>query len=242
MVAAGFAVGAKKGAEKTPETKTTGTKATELKTELHKVSYILGANVGRSFKQGRLKTIEYDAFVQGMKDVFAKKDLAFTPKQMQAIMTAFGKKKKEELDNIGKTNTTEGKAFLAENAKKKGVITLKSGLQYKIIKNGTGAIPKATDTVEAVYKGTLIDGTVFDASSLHKGPSIFGVGGVIKGWTEALQLMPVGSKWILYIPGHGNLAYGSNGNGDDIGPNATLIFEIELVKIMPPKIDLPNFR
>ncbi len=123
----------------------------------------------------------------------------------------------------------DGKTFLAENAKKTGVVVLPSGLQYKIVKAGTGAIPKATDTVTTHYTGTLIDGTVFDSSVQRGQPASFPVNGVIKGWQEALQLMPVGSKWQLYIPS--DLAYGSRGAGGVIGPNSTLVFDIELISI-----------
>jgi len=126
-------------------------------------------------------------------------------------------------------NQKEGEVFLAENKKKKGVITLPSGLQYQVIKEGTGKIPKATDTVTTHYRGTLIDGTEFDSSYKRGEPASFPVNGVIKGWTEALQLMKVGSKWQLFIPS--NLAYGPQGAGQAIGPNATLIFEIELLSI-----------
>ena len=127
-------------------------------------------------------------------------------------------------------NKKDGDAFLAANKGKEGVVTLPSGLQYKIVKEGTGPKPTAQDTVECNYKGTLIDGTEFDSTAKHGGkPATFPVGGVIKGWTEALQLMPVGSKWQLFIPG--DLAYGQRGAGGVIGPNATLIFEVELVSI-----------
>jgi FKBP-type peptidyl-prolyl cis-trans isomerase FklB len=126
-------------------------------------------------------------------------------------------------------NQKEGEVFLAENKKKKGVVTLPSGLQYHVITAGTGKIPKATDTVTTHYRGTLIDGTEFDSSYKRGEPASFPVNGVIKGWTEALQLMKVGSKWQLFIPS--NLAYGPQGAGQVIGPSATLIFEIELLSI-----------
>ena len=129
----------------------------------------------------------------------------------------------------GDVNKAKGDAFLAANKAKDGVVTLPSGLQYKIVTPGTGAKPKLSDSVVCHYRGTLIDGTEFDASSKHGGPATFPVNQVIKGWTEALQLMPVGSKWQLYIPSE--LAYGSRGAGGDIGPNSTLIFDIELLSI-----------
>jgi len=133
-----------------------------------------------------------------------------------------------ERKDISKINLKEGKAFLAENKEKEGVVTLESGLQYKVLKEGTGPFPKATDRVKTHYVGTLIDGTKFD-SSIGKEPITFSVNGVILGWTEALQLMKVGSKWKLFIPSE--LAYGENGAGNRIGPNAVLIFEVELISI-----------
>jgi FKBP-type peptidyl-prolyl cis-trans isomerase FklB len=138
-------------------------------------------------------------------------------------------KQKEE----GAANKKDGDAFLAANKGKDGVVTLPSGLQYKILKQGNGPKPTANDTVECNYRGTLIDGKEFDASSKHGGPASFPVGGVIKGWTEALQLMPVGSKWQLFVPA--DLAYGDRGAGADIGPDATLIFEVELLSIKNDK-------
>ena len=227
MVAAGFAIGAKNGAEKTPATKTT-----ELKTEMDKVSYIIGTNIGRSFKQGGLDDLSFDAFLKGIKDVFANKDLAISEPEMKQVMEAFQKKMTAKMQaeqaTVGAKNTKDGAAFLAENGKKEGVVTLPSGLQYKVIKEGTGGKLKATDNFKALYKGSLIDGTVFDSSEKHGGkPLDMPVGKVIPGWTEALQIMPIGSKWILYIPG--KLAYGPRGSGALIGPNAALIFEIELI-------------
>jgi FKBP-type peptidyl-prolyl cis-trans isomerase FklB len=130
---------------------------------------------------------------------------------------------------LGEKNKKEGEAFLAENKKKEGVTTLPSGLQYKIMKEGDGQIPKSTDTVTVHYRGTLIDGTEFDSSYTRGQPATFPVKGVIAGFSEALQLMKVGSKWQLFIPS--NLAYGERGAGDDIGPNASLIFDIELISI-----------
>jgi FKBP-type peptidyl-prolyl cis-trans isomerase len=139
------------------------------------------------------------------------------------------KKQEEKMAVAGSENKTKGDAFLAANKTKDGVVTLASGLQYKIITPGTGPKPSATDTVVCNYRGTLIDGTEFDASSKHGGPQTFPVNQVIPGWTEALQLMPVGSKWQLFIPS--NLAYGAHSPGDPIGPDSTLVFDIELVSI-----------
>jgi FKBP-type peptidyl-prolyl cis-trans isomerase FklB len=142
--------------------------------------------------------------------------------------------KQQELAKIvGEKNQKEGEAFLAENKKKEGVITLPSGLQYKVIKAGSGNKPKATDTVSVHYQGTLVNGTEFDSSYRRGQPVSFPVNGVIPGWTEALQLMEAGAKWQIVIPS--NLAYGDRGAGPQIGPNATLIFEIELISIQEPK-------
>ena len=142
-------------------------------------------------------------------------------------------KQQQEIAAISEKNKKEGAAFLAANKTKEGVKTTASGLQYKVVKPGTGPKPKATDTVKTTYKGSLIDGSVFDSSDQHGGSATFPVNGVIKGWTEALQLMEVGSKWQIFVPAE--LAYGERGAGDVIGPNATLIFEVELLSIEPPK-------
>jgi FKBP-type peptidyl-prolyl cis-trans isomerase FklB len=145
-------------------------------------------------------------------------------------MAAF---QKEMIAKLGEKNKAEGEAFLAENKKKEGVKTLPSGLQYKVIKAGTGKKPKVTDTVTTHYRGTLMNGTEFDSSYRRGQPVSFQVNGVIPGWTEALQLMEEGAKWQLFIPS--NLAYGERGAGRDIGPNATLVFEIELLSIEEKK-------
>src|SRR5208282_3574512 len=145
------------------------------------------------------------------------------------------KEQQEKAHQAAATNKTEGEAFLAANKSKDGVVTLPSGLQYKILTAGTGPKPTASDSVVCNYRGTLINGTEFDSSYKRGQPATFGVGQVIKGWTEALQLMPVGSKWQLFIPS--SLAYGERGAGADIGPNATLIFEVELVSIQDKNAD-----
>jgi FKBP-type peptidyl-prolyl cis-trans isomerase FklB len=138
-------------------------------------------------------------------------------------------KQQAKMQVAGDANKKEGEAFLADNKSKEGVVALPSGLQYKVLKEGNGPKPTATDSVVCNYRGTLINGTEFDSSTKHGGPATFPVNGVIKGWTEALQLMPVGSKWQLFVPS--DLAYAERGAGADIGPNATLIFEVELVSI-----------
>src|SRR5208337_3618840 len=149
---------------------------------------------------------------------------------MMALQNDLRQKQEAKAQQAGQTNKTEGEAFLAANKTKEGVVTLPDGLQYKVLKAGTGPKPTANDSVVCNYKGTFIDGTEFDSSDKHGGqPATFTVGQVIKGWTEALQLMPVGSKWQLFIPS--DLAYGQRGAGADIAPNATLIFELELLSI-----------
>jgi FKBP-type peptidyl-prolyl cis-trans isomerase FklB len=145
------------------------------------------------------------------------------------FQTEMHQKQQEKMQQAGATNKKEGDAFLAANKSKEGVVTLPSGLQYKILTAGTGPKPKSSDSVVCNYKGTLIDGKEFDSSYKRGQPATFPVAGVIKGWTEALQLMPVGSKWQLFVPS--DLAYAERGSGPDIGPNATLIFEVELLSI-----------
>jgi FKBP-type peptidyl-prolyl cis-trans isomerase FklB len=203
-----------------------------LKTEKEKVSYIIGVNIGRNLKTQSVD-VDPDMVSKGMKDVASSGKLLMTDEEMKATMTAFQqemmKKRQEELEKVGGKNKAEGEAFLAANKKKPGVITLPSGLQYKVITKGKGKSPKATDKVTVNYRGTLIDGTEFDSSYKRGEPASFPVNGVIKGWTEALQLMKEGSKWELFIPP--DLAYGEKGAGNVIGPNATLIFEVELLSV-----------
>jgi FKBP-type peptidyl-prolyl cis-trans isomerase FklB len=205
---------------------------TVLKTEKEKVSYIIGVNIGRNLKTQSVD-VDPDMVSKGMKDVASSGKLLMTDEEMKATMTAFQqemmKKRQEELEKVGGKNKAEGEAFLAANKKKPGVITLPSGLQYKVITKGKGKSPKATDKVTVNYRGTLIDGTEFDSSYKRGEPASFPVNGVIKGWTEALQLMKEGSKWELFIPP--DLAYGEKGAGNVIGPNATLIFEVELLSV-----------
>ncbi len=203
-----------------------------LKSEKEKISYIIGVNIGRNLKAQSVE-VDPDMISQGLKDVSSGGKLLMTDDEMKETMTAFQKemmkKHEEELKKAGEKNKAEGEAFLAANKKKPGVVTLPSGLQYKVIKEGKGKSPKATDIVTVNYKGTLVDGTEFDSSFKRGQPATFPVNGVIKGWTEALQLMKEGSKWELFIPS--NLAYGERGAGKVIGPNATLIFEVELLSV-----------
>ncbi len=209
---------------------------TTLKDQKEKVSYGIGVDIGRVMqKQG--VAIDADLLAKGIKDAISGGKLMMSEQEIQETLTAFQKemRAKQEAANkaLGEKNKKEGEAFLAANKTKEGVKTLPDGLQYKILKAGTGKKPKATDTVVTQYRGTLIDGTEFDSSYRRGQPATFRVDGVIRGWTEALQLMEEGAKWMLYIPP--SLAYGDRGAGPQIGPNSTLIFEIELVSVQPQK-------
>jgi FKBP-type peptidyl-prolyl cis-trans isomerase FklB len=204
-----------------------------LKNQKDKISYIIGMDIGTNLKKQSID-IDSNILAKGVKDALAGTKPLLTEQEIQETMMAFQKEMMAKQEEIGKKNKKEGEAFLAENKKKEGVKTLPSGLQYKVIKAGTGKKPKLSDTVTAHYRGTLIDGTEFDSSYKRGQPATFPVsGGMIPGWTEALQLMEEGAKWQLFIPS--NLAYGEKGAGRDIGPNATLIFEIELVSIQEKK-------
>ena len=203
--------------------------ATALK---ERVSYFLGTDVGRSFSEGKLE-IKIDTFMEGLKDTLEKGKPKFTQAELEVAMHQFESEMQAKQMNVareaGATNATEGEKFLVENGKRKGVTTTESGLQYEVLKTGDGPKPKATDTVTVHYHGTLISGKVFDSSKDRGEPASFPVNGVIPGWVEALQLMPLGSKWKLFIPS--KLAYAERGAGRDIGPNTALIFEVELLKI-----------
>jgi FKBP-type peptidyl-prolyl cis-trans isomerase FklB len=207
-------------------------KELELKTDREKASYSIGMNLGKDFKSKEIE-IDADILAQGIKDVFSGGKVLLTEEESQKTLMALQQemmaKQEARSAEMTKKNKAEGEAFLAENAKKEGVKTLPSGLQYKIIEEGTGKTPSASDTVTVNYKGTLIDGTEFDSSYKRGQPATFPVGGVIAGWTEALQLMKEGAKWQLFIPA--DLAYGERGAGQLIGPNATLIFDVELISI-----------
>ena len=203
-----------------------------LESKKDKISYIIGYDIGSNFKKQAVD-VDPDIIVRGMKDALKGDKGVLSDEEVKEIMTAFNKelmeKRAEEAKVTGEKNKKEGDAFLAENMKKDGVKTLPSGLQYKVITEGTGKSPKATDTVTVNYRGTLIDGTEFDSSYKRGQPTSFPVNGVIKGWTEALQLMKEGGKWQLFIPS--SLAYGDRAVGNAIGPNATLIFDVELMSI-----------
>jgi FKBP-type peptidyl-prolyl cis-trans isomerase FklB len=209
-----------------------GADTPDLKTQKDKVSYSIGLDIGEKFKKQSID-IDPDFLARGIKDGLSDAKPLMTEEEIKTVMTAFEQELQSKalahMKEISDKNMKEGSAFLAENKKKEGVVTLPSGLQYKVIKAGTGKKPSATDSVTTQYRGTLVDGTEFDSSYKRGQPATFPVTGVIPGWTEALQLMPVGSKWELYIPS--NLAYGSRGAGQTIGPNAALIFEIELLSI-----------
>jgi FKBP-type peptidyl-prolyl cis-trans isomerase FklB len=205
-----------------------------LKTEQEKVSYIIGTQIARNFKAQDVE-VDLNALMLGLKDALEGKTLAMSQSEMQQVYTRFQQEMRAKIaakraEEAAK-NLAAGKAFLEENKTKEGVKVLPDGLQYKIITEGTGPTPTADDRVETNYRGTLIDGTEFDSSYKRNKPAEFAVKGVIKGWTEALQLMKVGAKWELYIPA--DLAYGERGR-PGIPPNSTLIFEIELLKIVEP--------
>lgn len=207
-------------------TMTLGTWAQNLKTSMDSISYGLGVLVGQNLKNQGFTKLDAAALSKGLQDVIGDKPLAVSAEQANKMVGEYLEKCKTE-QSAGIID--EGKKFLADNAKKPGVVTLPSGLQYTIIKDGTGPSPLATDKVTVHYTGTLLDGEVFDSSVERGEPATFPVNGVIKGWTEALQLMKVGSKWKLFIPS--DLAYGERGAGGKIKPFATLVFEVELLSI-----------
>ena len=228
-------------AAKKPASSSTASKSAApvaLTTQKQKNSYALGMSIGMGFqKQGIDKSIDTSLVVRGFRDSIGGAKTAMTEDEMKAalqqlrteVMSAQESKAKE----AGAANRKEGETFLAENKSKEGVKTLPDGLQYKVLTEGNGPKPASTDTVTVNYRGTLINGKEFDSSYKRGQPASFPVTGVIKGWTEALQLMPVGSKWQLFIPA--DLAYGDRGAGADIGPGDTLIFEVELLSIGEPK-------
>lgn len=210
------------------------------------LSYIIGFSMAQNLQQQLQRDgieVNADILTQAIRDAISGAEPRMNPESMQAFMMQFQRTMMARRQEQATKNLEAGKAFLDENAKKEGVKTLPSGLQYKVIKEGTGASPKATDTVQVNYEGRLIDGTVFDASSKHGDePAQFPVNGVIPGWTEALQLMKEGAQWEVYIPAA--LAYGPRSMGE-IPPNSTLIFNVELVKVLPGEdpgttVDIPQ--
>jgi FKBP-type peptidyl-prolyl cis-trans isomerase FklB len=203
-----------------------------LKTSKEKFSYALGMRMGASLHKQEVP-VDANILARGLKDSLAGGKTLLTDQEAQAaiaeVQNDLRNKQQEKMQMEGAANKKEGDAFLAANKAKDGVVTLPSGLEYKILKAGTGPKPTATDSVVCNYRGTLINGTEFDSSYKRGQPATFPVTGVIKGWTEALQLMPVGSKWQLFVPA--DLAYGERGPAPEIGPNSTLIFEVELLSI-----------
>jgi FKBP-type peptidyl-prolyl cis-trans isomerase len=203
-----------------------------LKTPKEKASYAMGMNFGAGLRK---QSIDIDPAIlaRGLRDAFSNGKTLLTEDEARAILTQLQsdlrKKQQDMAQQAGDANKKEGMAFLAANKSKDGIVALPSGLQYKVLQAGAGPKPAATDTVVCNYRGTLLDNAEFDSSYKRGQPATFPVNGVIKGWTEALQLMPVGSKWQLFIPAE--LAYGERGAGAQIGPNATLIFEVELLSI-----------
>lgn len=202
------------------------------KSEKERLSYTMGVEMGNNLKKQSID-VDPDVLFRGLKDVLSGSTLLMSDEEMLAVKNAFRqemmRKQAEEIQKLAEKNKKEGEAFLEENKKKEGVKTLSSGLQYKVIAEGTGRSPKATDTVTVNYRGTFVDGKEFDSSYKRGQPASFPVNGVIPGWTEALQLMKEGAKWQIAVPA--GLAYGEKGAGNIIGPNAVLIFDIELISI-----------
>ena len=215
-----------------PPAATATTSDKELPTEKDKVSYAIGMRVGAGLHHDGID-VDPNVLMRGLKDGLAGGQTLLTDEQAQATIGLLQNQIRQKMEaqraQEGEANKKEGDDFLAANKTKPGVVALPSGLQYKVLKEGTGPKPTATDSVKCNYRGTLINGKEFDSSDKHGGAATFPVTGVIKGWTEALQLMPVGSKWQLFVPP--DLAYGARGAGSDIGPNATLIFDVELLSI-----------
>src|SRR6266568_7585462 len=206
-------------------------KSPQLKDQKDKVSYSIGLNIGFNLSRQNVQ-INPDVVSAGIKDAIAGKP-QLTTDQVKEVMATFEKDMQQKQKAAGEKNASEGTKFLDENKKKEGVKATASGLQYKALKEGTGPQPKATDTVTVNYRGTLINGTEFDSSYKRGQPATFPVNGVIKGWTEGVQLMKTGSKYQFFVPA--NLAYGDRNVGPDIAPNSTLIFEVELIGVKPPQ-------
>src|ERR1044071_3520386 len=213
-------------------------KSPQLKDQKHKVSYSVGLQIGFNLSRQKVD-INPDILAAGIKDAIANKPL-LNPDQVKEVMATFEKDMEQKQKEAAEKNKTEGAKFLEENKKKPGVKTTASGLQYKVLKEGNGPQPKPTDTVTVNYRGTLINGTEFDSSYKRGQPATFPVNGVIKGWTEALELMKVGSKYELFIPA--NLAYGERSVSPDLAANSTLIFEVELLDAKPAPTPRPRVR
>jgi FKBP-type peptidyl-prolyl cis-trans isomerase len=204
----------------------------ELKSFAQKLSYMLGQQIGNNIKESPTE-IDVDIFVRGIRDNLKGSKSLLSEEEANEIRQAFSRQIQESRNQkvavLSEKNLKDGQAFLAENKQKEGIVTTDSGLQYKVLKQGDGPKPLATDKVTVHYRGALLDGTEFDSSYKRGQPASFQVGGVIRGWTEALQLMNVGSKYQLFIPS--DLAYGQRGAGQRIGPNSMLIFDVELLSI-----------
>jgi FKBP-type peptidyl-prolyl cis-trans isomerase FklB len=222
---AGFAQANKKGQNKTHQGSTKTPHEVKLESKIDSMSYALGISISTNLKKQGFDTLNPEILGKAIGDAY-KKTGKFDEKEAQAIVMSYYQNLQS---GKAEKNLKAGQKFLEENKKKPGVVTLPSGLQYMVLKEGNGPKPTATDKVTTHYHGTLIDGTVFDSSVERGQPATFPVNGVIKGWVEALQLMPVGSKWRLFIPS--DLAYGEQGAGGSIGPNSALIFDVELISI-----------
>lgn len=217
----------------------TAADTTVLESQTQKISYVIGMDTGSKLARAEIE-LDRDAFAAGLSDALDSRDPRLTEEELSAVVQAFQEEQQakqqamaaeqeQAMAEAAEHNAAEGKAFLTENGKKEGVVTTDTGLQYRVITEGAGTSPKSDSTVQVNYRGTLVDGTEFDASEKHGGAVEFRVDQVIPGWTEALQKMQEGAKWELYIPA--GLAYGPSGTSGLIGPNAALIFEVELVKI-----------
>ncbi len=202
-------------------------KPSNKRLRMEKVSYALGLSLGNNLMGSGVKSLDYALLAKGIKDVMEQNQTDMSYEEAQNLINSFFEKLQAEMSEKGQA---EGQAFLDANAKRPEVVTLTSGLQYEILTSGDGTVPTSTDSVKVHYHGTTLDGNVFDSSVSRGEPATFGVTQVISGWVEALQLMPVGSKWKLFIPS--NLAYGAQGAGQAIAPHATLIFEVELIEIV----------
>ncbi|MCT4603130.1 MAG: FKBP-type peptidyl-prolyl cis-trans isomerase [Marinifilum sp.] len=205
----------------------TGNKNVALNNQIDSVSYSIGVNFGANLKKSNITEFNEAAILAGIHAVINDDSLKIALHESGNVINTYIRDLQAK---IGEENTAKGEKFLSDNAKKEGVVTTESGLQYRVITEGTGEKPVATDQVKVHYRGTTIDGKEFDSSFKRNQPATFAANRVIKGWTEALQLMPVGSKYELFIPA--KLAYGPRGAGGDIGPNETLIFEVELLEIV----------
>ena len=194
---------------------------------MEKISYALGLSLGNNLSSSGIENLDIQKLAKGIQDVLEKNKPEISYQEAQTIINEFFEALQSKAT---KGAIQQGKDFLEQNARREGITTLSSGLQYEIITEGKGAKPQASDTVKVHYHGTLLDGKVFDSSVQRGEPATFGVTQVISGWVEALQLMPVGSKWKLFIPS--DLAYGAQGAGNDIGPHTTLVFEVELLEIV----------